>query len=261
MSREKTTENLIASYDAITALMADLAEDDWAIQSLCPDWDVRGVIVHLASVEDALRGWKPTDEDATPPFDRAATFTQAALDWSTPDLVDRANAIFAARKEDLSKMSDQDFAQEQQTPVGPGTYHRFMDIRVFDFWVHERDITTPLGRSTDDTTPAAERALEEVAMSASYIVGKKVGLPDGQSVTFDITGPIKRQIHVAVDGRASIVDSLSDASVTVSADSLTFVQLACGRIDPQGPIDDGRISWSGDDELGRLVAGNLRFTM
>jgi hypothetical protein len=25
-----------------------------------------------------------------------------------------------------------------------------MTIRVFDFWVHERDITTPLGLLTDD---------------------------------------------------------------------------------------------------------------
>jgi len=261
MSREKTTKNLVTSYDAITALMGDLPSPDWAVQSLCPDWDVRGVVVHLASVEDALRGWKPTEDDMVPPFDRAATFTKAAADWSISELIERTNAIFAARIDELSQMSDEEFAQNQQTPVGPGTYHRFMDIRVFDFWVHERDIATPLKRRTDNSGPTAERALEEVAMSAGYIVGKKVGLPDGSSITFNITGPVERQIHVAVDGRAAVVDSLSDPSVTVSTDSLTFVQLACGRIDPQGPIGDGRITWTGDDELGRMTAGNLRFTM
>jgi hypothetical protein len=44
-------------------------------------------------------------------------------------------------------------------------------------------------------------------------------------------------------------------------DSTTFVQLACGRIDPQARIDAGAISWTGDAELGERAARNLRFTM
>ena len=64
-----------------------------------------------------------------------------------------------------------------------------------------------------------------------------------------------------VDGRAAVVDGLDDPSVEVTADSLTFVQLACGRIDPQQAIDDGRISWTGDAEWGENAARNLAFTM
>jgi hypothetical protein len=147
------------------------------------------------------------------------------------------------------------------SPVGPGTYQRFMDVRVFDFWVHERDITTPLGRTTDDGGATAESALDEVHMSIGYIVGKKIGLPDGMSVRFNLTGPVERQICAKVDGRAAGVDSLDDPTVEVTTDSTTFIQLACGRIDPQGPIDQGTISWSGDAEWGEKAARNLRFTM
>ena len=57
------------------------------------------------------------------------------------------------------------------------------------------------------------------------------------------------------------MSDLPDPDVTLTADSLTFMLLACGRIDPEQAIADGRITWSGDAELGGLAARNLRFTM
>ena len=47
----------------------------------------------------------------------------------------------------------------------------------------------------------------------------------------------------------------------LSTDSVTFVQLACGRIDPQAQLDAGRVRWTGDAELGSRAARNLRYTM
>ena len=68
---------------------------------------------------------------------------------------------------------------------------------------------------------------------------------------------------VVVDGRAKAVDpgSLDLPDVVLTADSLTFIMLACGRIDPQSRIDDGAISWSGDAHWGEQAARSLRFTM
>ena len=37
--------------------------------------------------------------------------------------------------------------------------------------------------------------------------------------------------------------------------------LACGRIDPELAIADGRVTWTGDAELGGRAARNLAFTM
>ncbi|AFM15590.1 hypothetical protein Mycch_0773 [Mycolicibacterium chubuense NBB4] len=243
-------------YDAFDALCADLSDDEWEAQSLCPDWTVRGVVDHVTSIEAVMAGWLPDDATTPPPFARAGEF----LADSTPYL-DKVRAVYDRRRGDLAALSDEDLARPSWMPVGPGTYGRFLEIRVFDFWVHERDITTPLGRRTDDTGIPAEIALAEVENSIGYIVGKKVGLPDGKSLTFDLTGPITRQIHVKVDGRAARVDHLDDPDTTVTTDSTTFIQLACGRIDPQQQIDTGRISWTGDDEIGDRAARNLRFTM
>jgi uncharacterized protein (TIGR03083 family) len=243
-------------YAATEALCADLSDDEWRAQSLCPQWTVRDVVDHVTSIEAVMAGWWPDDDTTPPPFERAGEF----LADSTPYL-DKVRGIYDLRRRDLAAMSDEDLDRPSWTPVGPGRYGRFLAIRVFDFWVHERDISTPLGRPTDDTGVAAELALAEVENSIGYIVGKKVGLPKGKGITFDLTGPIARQIHVAVDGRAARVEHLDHPDVTVATDSTTFIQLACGRIDPQAQIDSGAISWKGDDELGDRAARNLRFTM
>jgi predicted lipid carrier protein YhbT len=78
---------------------------------------------------------------------------------------------------------------------------------------------------------------------------------------FHLTGPLRRDLYVTVDGRAKVVSHIDRPDVELSTDSVTFVQLACGRIDPQAQIDAGRVRWTGDDELGSRAARNLRYTM
>jgi uncharacterized protein (TIGR03083 family) len=260
-SRTETIDALTGCYDDLTSLLGQLSPSDWDVQSLCPDWTVRGVVTHLAAVEHALTGWLPTPDDDKPPFDKIGTFIDEVASLSNDELRVRVEQILGTRKAELSATSDDDFAIASMTPVGPGTYHRFMDIRIFDFWVHQRDMTVPLGLTTDDTGRAAEIALDEVHNSMGYIAGKKIGLPDGMSLTVHLTGPVTRDLHVNVDGRAAVVDRLDDPTVTLTTDSLTFVQLACGRLDPQAMIDAGRITWSGDPGWGDTAARNLAFTM
>jgi uncharacterized protein (TIGR03083 family) len=221
-------------YEAFEALCADLDDDQWTTQSLCPDWTVRGVVDHVTSIEAAMAGWLPDDATTPPPFERAGEFLADDTAYR-----DKVRGVYDRRRRDLAAMSNEDLDRPSWMPVGPGTYGRFLAIRVFDFWVHERDISTVLGRTTDDGGVAAELALAEVENSIGYIVGKKVGVPDGKSITIDLTGPLARQIHVAVDGRAARVDHLDRADVTVTTDSTTFIQLACGRIDPQTQFDAG----------------------
>ena len=247
-------------YTNIEALCADLSDAEWQTQSLCPDWNVRDVVNHVTSIEAVMAGWLPEDDTTPPPFERAAEFL-GETGGGNAAFVEKVRAVYDRRRRDLAALTDADLARPSWMPVGPGTYGRFLEIRVFDFWVHERDITTPLGRMTDDTGIAAEIALAEVEGSIGYIAGKKVGVPDGKGITFRLTGPIVRDINVAVDGRAKRVGHLDNPDATLITDSTTFIQLACGRIDPQVPVDSGAVSWQGDDELGERAARNLRFTM
>ena len=235
-----------------------IGPDRWGSPSLCPAWTVGDVVLHVTTIESALVGWRPGDDS---PFAAMPAIAAELGKLDAADLLARWDEVTAARMDELADMDDEQWDAPSLTPVGPGTYDRFMRIRVFDIWVHERDIRVPLGIPGDDGGPVAETALDEVELSLGYIVGKKVGMPDGTSIEFDLTGPVRRTLRAAVDGKAARVDRLDDPTVTLTTDSLTFMLLACGRIDPDGPIGDGRVVLAGDPSLADRAARNLAFTM
>ncbi len=260
-TRAEIVANLGECWTSSSALGARLTAEQWSAPSLCPDWTVQGVFAHLTAIEEVLLGWWPTGPTDPPPFAAIPGIHAELTAASTDTVIERFDSIVGRRRVELAAMDDTAFATPCMTPVGPATYGRFMAIRVFDCWVHERDIRVPLGLAGDDGGPAAEMALDEVRGSLGYIVGKKIGLPDGRGIAFALTGPVREQLFVKVDGRAAVVDTLAAPDVTVTVDSLTFMLLACGRIDPEAAVADGRITWSGDGELGARAARNLRFTM
>ena len=257
-SRLQLTDNLRSVFQSFGAVVDGLTDEQWAAQSLCPAWKMRDVVVHITAIEAALLGWRPGDDN---PFVRMATIQPELQSLSDTDLALRYHEVIHARLAELDEMTDDEFAQPSLTPVGPGTYGRFMTIRCFDVWVHERDIRVPLGIGGDDSGPAAELSLDEVHASLGYIVGKKIGLADGKGIAFELTGPVHRRLLAKVDGRAARVEELDSPDVTLTMDSLTFMLLACGRIDPAEPLSDGRLSIGGDVELGTRAAHNLSFTM
>jgi uncharacterized protein (TIGR03083 family) len=248
-------------YDAIESACARMSSEQWRAQSLCPDWDMRGVVTHLGMMERVMTGWLPASAEDLPPLDRVGPYHEQAASLDDKAFAALIAEIFADRRADLADLREDDLARPSWTPIGPRTYGGFLEIRIFDFWVHERDITTALGWSSDDAGPRAEISLGQVESSIGYIVGKKIGLPDGASIVFHLTSPIKRDIAVVVDGRARQVDSVPNPTVELTTDTLTFIQLAAGRIEPQAQIDSGKVSWTGNAELGDRAARNLRFTI
>jgi uncharacterized protein (TIGR03083 family) len=257
----RTRGALQQCFDAIEDLSARMDGADWQVQSLCPDWRARDVVTHLGMMERVMTGWLPGSVTELPPFDRVDPYNQQVASLGDTAFAGRIAEIFGERRADLAALRADDLDRASWTPVGGKTYGRFLEIRVFDFWVHERDITTPLGWPTDDTGPRAEIALAEVEGSLGYIVGKKIGLPDGGSIVFRLTGPVERDLSVIVDGRARQVEHVSSPDVTLTTDTVTFIQLACGRIDPQTQIDQGKVTWTGNNDLADRAARSLRFTM
>jgi uncharacterized protein (TIGR03083 family) len=259
--RELIIANLDTCWASCVDFFGSLDDEQWGASSLCPDWTVQGVAAHLVSVEQVLSDWLPTGLDSPPPFQKVPALFDAAMAMPGDELAALMQTTFDTRRANLADTTDDNFATDSVTPVGPATYGRFMAVREFDFWMHERDCRTPLAMPTDNGGPAAEMALTEVQLSIGYIAGKKIGLTEGQSIHFAITGTVERDIFVVVDGRAAQVDHVADPTVTLSCDSMAFMNQACGRVDPEVPIAQGDISWSGDDELGAHAARNLRFTM
>lgn len=248
------------AFNEITGITTSLTDEQWQVRSLCPAWTVRECAAHVIGVEKVLAGWTPSLENP-PPFEIIGPWMEKAAAMTGGDFNAAIADVIAARLAELNSFDPGVVAAPSITPVGPQTYGDFLRIRIFDLWVHARDIGLPLGLELPDGGPTATMALDEVHRSMGYIMGKKVGLEDGMSATIHVTGGVERDIHVAVDGRAALVDSVDKPSVEVTADVETFVMLACGRVDPQERIDAGRITWTGADGWGDKVARNLRFTM
>jgi uncharacterized protein (TIGR03083 family) len=248
-------------YDAIESVCGRLTGPQWQIQSLCPDWTARDVVAHLGMMERVMMGWLPENAEELAPVDRIGPYQQEVAALDDAAFASRITEIFTARRADLALLTDADLARPSWTPIGPKTYGQFLEIRIFDFWVHERDITTPLHWPTDDGGLRAEIALGQVESSIGYIVGKKVGLPDHTSIVFHLTGPLTKDIAVTVDGRARQVDRVEHPDAELTTDSTTFIQLAAGRIDPQAQLDSGKVLLAGDRDLASQAALNLRFTI
>ena len=254
-------DNLRRCFASVDELLGGLTDEQWAVPSLCPAWTVRGVVGHLGGVEHMLLGEEPGSMTESIPLDRVGEWLAGGETLGDEAFLARYRDTVAARSAELDSLTAEQLECPSLTPVGPGTYGRFMAVRVFDYWVHEQDMRVPLGLPGHESGPAAEMAIDEIHQSLPYIVGKKIALDDGMSITFELTGPVQRSMDLVVDGRAGLVGTLDAADVTVRVDSTTFALLACGRIDPQGPLDDGRITWSGPDEWGDRAARNLAFTM
>src|SRR5690606_15385081 len=123
-----------------------------------------------------------------------------------------------------------------------------------------QDIREAVGVPGNDDGPAAVEALEEIVRALGYIVGKRGGAPEGSAVTVLLTGPLERVLHVAVDGRAQVVDALDrPADVTISLDSRTFMRLAGGRVEARSVLD--HIHLEGDVDLGSQIVGHLAYTI
>jgi len=183
---------------------------------------------------------------------------------SGAELLARFRDVTARRRTALSAMAIEDWNAPTQTPAGPDSYGRFMRIRVFDCWMHEQDIRAALDRAPSAAQSSGADAcvsLDEMAASMSFVVGKKGQAPDGSRVLLKLTGPLSREIRVAVDGRAALVEDFGGAEPTtvVTLDGLQFTRLAGGRdLVSYRPAD---VEYSGDAVVGARIVENLAYVI
>jgi uncharacterized protein (TIGR03083 family) len=252
-------------FQAIDDLLVALTPEQWKLPTALPMWDVQANVAHLIGTEAMLLGEpNPTVDVDTAGLPHIrndiAAFNEIwvlALASASPDeMLDAYRQRVVARLEALRGLSAEAWAADSFTPAGPDTYGRFMRVRVMDCWMHEQDIREAVGvAGHDDGGPAVDLAVDEMTSALGFVVGKRAGVPDGRSVTFDLTGASGRSIHVLVDGRAAVVDSLpGDATVTLRMPVLRFSRLAGGR-----SHDVNGVEVLGDEALGQQVLSNLAF--
>ncbi|HEU5159147.1 MAG TPA: maleylpyruvate isomerase family mycothiol-dependent enzyme [Streptosporangiaceae bacterium] len=254
---EHTVRSTIALAEAFEAA-------DWERPTECPGWSVRDQISHIVGVERLVLG-DPLPEHTLPgdlPHVRndMGRFNEIAVDIRRsvpgPKVLDELRDTLNRR---LAELPDVDPDRPTRLPNGRmDTYTRFMAFRAFDCWTHEQDIRRAVGRPGNLASPGAERAHEILTGSLPYVVGKLAAAAPGQSVTLEITGPLRGTSHVVVgdDGRAVRTDAIAAPTVTLRMDWETYARLACGRV----PAASAAVTIGGDPDLARRVLAALSVT-
>jgi len=252
--------------DALVELGRQLDEAQWETPSECPGWTVKDLYSHVIGTELMLLGRPDEAGDAAGGDhvrNQIGEFNEVSVarrrDRPGTEVLAELERVAAERTAALDAMTQADLDAESFTPAGQDTYGRFLQIRVFDCWIHEQDAREALGLPGHAGGRAVEVALDEHATALGFVVGKKAGAADGQSVRLRLTGEAARTIDVRVDGRARVVDDLDEPTATITVPTLLWFRWAAGRrpADPSHPD----VAIEGDEDLARRVLENAAYTI
>ncbi|MBB5914856.1 uncharacterized protein (TIGR03083 family) [Nocardia transvalensis] len=269
IDRAELTQALADQWDVLARLVAELDEQGWRTPTALPGWTVFDVIAHVIGTECMLLGVPvPSLDTDVSGFahvrNEIGALNERAIEARRArpgtQLLAEFRDVTDRRRKALAGMSDEAWLEPTQSPVGLVPYARFMQVRLFDCWMHELDIADALGVAVDEGGPRAAIAFEELTPTIGRAVVKKAQAPDGSRVTFSLTGPVSRRLHIVVDGRAELVDALdAPATVTIEMPSGLFARLRGGRVDADAHAGD--VTVAGDTELGNRLVRNLAFTI
>ena len=272
LDKSDVLDGLFASWDAIDQVMTGVPDEEWKSLTPLPGWCVRDVVAHVIGTESMLAGV------ATPELgvdvstlghvrngigELNECWVQQLRGETGDDVLARFRDVTNKRRATLTDMPEEIWNGVTVTPAGPDTYGRFMRIRTFDCWMHLQDVRQALSRPPSDADldgPASRLTLDEMAASMGFVVGKLGKAPDGARVALELTGPMARTFHVAVDGRAALVDAFADAPTTViRLDGLQFTRRCGGR--PLGDDRPREVEFEGDAEVGQRIVDNLAYVI
>ena len=224
LDKSDVLEGLFASWDAIDRLVSDLPDDRWMSPTPLPGWCVHDVVAHVIGTESMLHGVATPESDVD-----VSTLEHVRNDIGVMNECwvrtlrgvsarRRARAVPRRRRPSAARLTGDDRPGVEPitaTPAGPDTYGRFMRVRIFDCWMHEHDIRDALRAAAvdaDSDGPASRLALDEMAASMGFVVGK-LGKAPGR-----IAGGHRTDRADAADhqgrrrGRAPVVEDFGEPS-------------------------------------------------
>jgi uncharacterized protein (TIGR03083 family) len=268
-SGQRARNALEATWGALAEVCAALSEDQWALPTECPGWDVRDQLSHLIGIERAIMG-EPVPEWSAPFGDHVKNDFAAtnepfvAVRRASPGPSVRAEFVEVTtnRLAQLDALPAPGWAVVGFSPMGQVPYAEFMTVRVFDSWVHEQDVRRALRRPGGDGNVASQVSLDHVQRVMPFVVGKKAGCAEGTAVRFDVSGPGRdaRAFTIAVEGgRARAAGDEVAPTVTLSLSNIDFTRLGCGRTASAPLLATGAVRMDGDSRVGGSVLDAMNF--
>ena len=249
-------------------LVTPLSQEEWDSPTALPGWTVGDIVAHVGWLEGILMGkfdaahepdWAALPH-VTSDFGR---LTEIPVDlrrsWTREDVLIELASNVADRRVALES-GPHDVAVETPGPFGPAPLGRVLRMRTLDTWVHEQDIRDALGRPGHLDTLGAQATASQLLPGYGKVWVKLCGAQPGEVLRLRVSEPgvaFARDIVVGDDGRAQVVDERpGPATVTLTMDWPTFLNLSCGRGDATEQRE--RVTAEGDQRRAAVVLDNFR---
>lgn len=263
---DPAVERMEAEWASLRELLGSLDDAEWELPTALPGWSVKDCVSHVTGTERMIMG-DPAPEIDVSGLDHVKNDFGVIVEvwvaerrpWPAAQVLAELDEQIPRRAAELRSMSDEQLAEVVPSPLGAMPYRAFLDVRVFDTWMHEQDIRRAVGRPGHLDGPAVDVALERFKGGLGRVIGKGAGAPDGTTVVFELPdGPVPA-LAFEVDGRARPVDEVPDRpTVRITVPFETLVALGGGRVAADEVADGVRVE--GDADLGHRILTRMAFT-
>ena len=270
MAYEWIVDALDQTWSSTQRTLRDRDPAVYELPTPCPGWSIRDVLSHLIGFELMLRGtpipshqgpWPAHVKNPIGEFNEAWVEAYRAIPGA--EVLDIFSQTTRESLERLRALSDQEWEKVGWSPEGERPYHRFQETRVLDSWIHLQDIRDALLEPADDHGPGEEIVVNRFEAALPYVVGKRVGVPEGTYVRVNLSGHLARSIRLVVrDGRAITVetsDQTPDLELTTPV--ALFWRRAAGRISADAFLRASATHVRGDEHMARRLADSLAILM
>lgn len=265
---EPVIDSLAETWTSMVDACAGLDEGQWALPTTCPGWSVRDQVSHLIGIEHTLLGDPvPPPVIPVPPYvknpigEMNEAWIEARRQTPGSEVLAEFVEVTDRRLAELRSFPPEKFEEIGWSPIGQVPYRDFMDTRLLDSWTHEQDVRRALDRPGGRNGAGEKHILQQCAGAMSFVVGKKVGPPDGTTVLFEVGGDLGRSVPVEVEGGRAYVrpELTSEPTVILTMDQEAFWRLGFGRVSPAEVLGSGEARLSGDAALGQRVLESMNF--
>jgi uncharacterized protein (TIGR03083 family) len=267
MAYEWIIDALDATWTSIDQVLRPQPPEAYDRATACPGWSVRDVVSHLLGFESLLGGAPvPPHDEPWPEHVRnpIGEINEAfvAAHRHEPGLVvlDVFRVAAGHSLATLRALDDAAWERVGWSPEGERPYHRFMETRVLDSWIHLQDIRDALLEPADDHGPGEEIVVNRFESSLPYVVGKRVHPPDGTLIQVNLTGRLARTILLGVDnGRCEALATLPrPADLEITTPVALFWRRCAGRIGGAALLSASATDVRGDHDRATSLAEALR---
>jgi uncharacterized protein (TIGR03083 family) len=260
LDRAGTLDALQSEYGAFTSLLESLGPDEWNAQSLCSDWKARDVAAHIVSLDQAtLTG--SFFLGLLPGRDLQGVIDTGVAKWRDRDPADLIAGVrtWGRRQMRLLRVgAPLMWNLRLPTPLGSLRGRSLAGARLYDLWLHQRDIGAPLGRPEPDPSRVAP-ALQWMHDALGVMVGPALVAAGhrGRTIGFEIKGEASGfWLWRVGDSDAARTDGAPDADLSVRTDTVTYVVAGSGRVPPAEAAASGALTVEGDTTLGQDFLNN-----